>query len=638
LKNSQLPAAKGMLFRGQDTSFMLTVSQLSKSFAGRVLFEDAALQVNKGDRVALIGPNGAGKTTLLSILLGLEIPDKGEVVLQRGAVVGYLPQELALAGDQTVMQIAISPIRGPGSGNDDGLAADVYQREAKAKRILRGLSFRETNFYRAASTLSGGWIMRAYLARLLVAEPDLLLLDEPTNHLDLESLLWFQEYLWDYPGAILAISHDRSFLNRLADHIVEIDRQKLVRYRGNYDDFVVQKNARQEQQSAAYRNQQREIKRLQTFIDRFGAKNTKASQAQSKRKQIERLDLIDAPDSVQAQVSFRFPRPRRSGLKAIELTGISHAYGENVVYEGVDYTVERDQRTVLVGPNGAGKSTLLKLLGGVLPVQRGTRQPGYNAQIGYFSQHRVEMLGLDHSVLEEAAETGMPEQTVRSVLGAFLFRGNDVFKPVCVLSGGEKSRLALAKLLLDPPNCLLMDEPTTHLDMASIEALIQALRQYEGSLLFVSHDVYFIRSIATSVLHILGGKLKFYPGDYDYYLEKSEAASDRAGLTAGDGLGENVREMRTSFDGRERKRLEAEERQTRSKTKKELEKKLSTLECRILDLEGRQKELVGLLEGQQGAENGSSAVEINAELRTIIDELTSLSTEWDRLVEAAQLL
>jgi ATP-binding cassette, subfamily F, member 3 len=638
LKNSQLPAAKGMLFRGQDTSFMLTVSQLSKSFAGRVLFEDAALQVNKGDRVALIGPNGAGKTTLLSILLGLEIPDKGEVVLQRGAVVGYLPQELALAGDQTVMQIAISPIRGPGSGNDDGLAADVYQREAKAKRILRGLSFRETNFYRAASTLSGGWIMRAYLARLLVAEPDLLLLDEPTNHLDLESLLWFQEYLWDYPGAILAISHDRSFLNRLADHIVEIDRQKLVRYRGNYDDFVVQKNARQEQQSAAYRNQQREIKRLQTFIDRFGAKNTKASQAQSKRKQIERLDLIDAPDSVQAQVSFRFPRPRRSGLKAIELTGVSHAYGENVVYEGVHYTVERDQRTVLVGPNGAGKSTLLKLLGGVLPVQRGTRQPGYNAQIGYFSQHRVEMLGLDHSVLDEAAEIGMPEQRVRSVLGAFLFRGNDVFKPVCVLSGGEKSRLALAKLLLDPPNCLLMDEPTTHLDMASIEALIQALRQYEGSLLFVSHDVYFIRSIATSVLHILGGKLKFYPGDYDYYLEKSEAASDRAGLTAGDGLGENVREMRTSFDGRERKRLEAEERQTRSKTKKELEKKLSTLECRILDLEGRQKELVGLLEGQQGAENGSSAVEINAELRTIINELTSLSTEWDRLVEAAQLL
>jgi ATP-binding cassette, subfamily F, member 3 len=617
---------------------MLTLSQLSKSFAGRVLFDNAALQVNKGDRVALIGPNGAGETTLFSILLGLEIPDKGEVVLQRGAMVGYLPQEIALAGDQTVMQIAISPIRGPGSGNDDGFAADIYQIEAKAKRILRGLSFRETNFDRPAGTLSGGWIMRTYLARLLVAEPDLLLLDEPTNHLDLESLLWFQEYLRDYPGAILTISHDRSFLNRLAEHIVEIDRQKLVRYRGNYDDFVVQKNARQEQQSAAYKNQQREIKRLQTFIDRFGAKNTKASQAQSKRKQIERLDLIDAPDSAQAQVSFRFPRPGRSGLKAIELTGISHAYGENVVYKGVDYTVERDQRTVLVGPNGAGKSTLLKLLGGVLPVQRGTRQPGYNAQIGYFSQHRVEMLGLDHSVLDEAAEIGMPEQTVRSVLGAFLFRGDDVFKPVRVLSGGEKSRLALAKLLLDPPNCLLMDEPTTHLDMASIEALIQALRQYEGTLLFVSHDVYFIRSIATSVLHILGGKLKFYPGDYDYYLEKSEAASERAGLTAGEGLAENVSEMRTSSEGRERKRLEAEERQTRSKTKKELEKKLSTLERRILDLEGRQKELVGLLEGQQAAENGSSAVKINEELRTIINELTSLSPEWDRLVEAAQSL
>src|SRR3984893_190517 len=253
---------------------MLTVSQLSKSFAGRVLFDDAALQVNKGDRVALIGPNGAGKTTLFSILLGLELPDKGEVVLQRGAMVGYLPQEIALAGDQTVIQIAIPPIRGRGCGNDDGFAAEIYHIEAKAKRILRGLSFRETNFDRPAGTLSGGWIMRTYLARLLVAEPDLLLLDEPTNHLDLESLLWFQEYLRDYPGAILKISHDRSFLNRLAEHIVEIDRQKLVRYRGSYDDFVVQKNARQEQQSAAYKNQQRDIKRLRSFIDLFGAKKT----------------------------------------------------------------------------------------------------------------------------------------------------------------------------------------------------------------------------------------------------------------------------------------------------------------------------------------------------------------------------
>jgi ATP-binding cassette, subfamily F, member 3 len=559
---------------------MLTVSQLSKSFGGRVLFDEAALQVNKGDRIALIGPNGTGKTTLFSILLGLEIPDKGEIVLQRGVVVGYLPQEIASAGNQTVLQIATSPIRDPAADQNHSFDSETHQIEAKAKRILRGLSFREANFNRPADSLSGGWIMRAYLARLLVAEPDLLLLDEPTNHLDLESLIWFQEYLRDYQGAILMTSHDRSFINELAEHIVEIDRQRLVRYRGSFDDFAAEKDVRQIQQLAAYKNQQREIKRLQTFIDRFGAKNTKASQAQSKRKQIQRMDKLDAPATAQARVSIRFPTPERSGLKVIELRDISHAYGENVVYKGIDYTAERNQRTVFVGPNGAGKSTLLKLLGGILPVQKGTRLAGLNARISYFSQHRVEMLGLDHSVFEEACDTAMPEQTVRSVLGAFLFRGDDVFKPVRVLSGGEKSRLALAKLLLDRPNCLLMDEPTTHLDMASIGALIYALRHYEGTILFVSHDVHFIRSIATSVLHIRNGILKFYPGDYDYYLEKSKAASDRTALIAGEAHPKSEREFRS--DDRERKRREAEERQARFRTKSALEKELSTLEKRIL--------------------------------------------------------
>jgi ATP-binding cassette subfamily F protein 3 len=348
------------------------------------------------------------------------------------------------------------------------------------------------------------------------------------------------------------------------------------------------------------------------------------------------MDKLDAPATTQARVSFQFPSSERSGLKVIELRDISHAYGENIVYRGIDYTVERNQRTVFVGPNGAGKSTLLKLLGGVLPVQKGTRLPGLNACISYFSQHRVEMLGLDRSVFEEACETGMPEQTVRSVLGAFLFRGDDVFKPVRVLSGGEKSRLALAKLLLDRPNCLLMDEPTTHLDMASIEALIHALQQYEGTILFVSHDVYFIRSIATSVLHIRNGILKFYPGDYDYYLEKSEAASEQAGLIAGQAPPKSEGALRSG--DRERKRFEAEERQARFRAKSALEKELSTLEKRILYLEGRQKELVGMLEDQQAAGSAQRAVEINEELRAIISELTSLSPEWDRLVDATQSL
>jgi ATP-binding cassette subfamily F protein 3 len=623
---------------------MLTVSRLSKSFAGRVLLEDASLQVNRGDRIALIGPNGAGKTTLFLILLGLDEPDKGEVALQRGINVGFLPQESASTRDETVLQLATSFVyrQSPEDGGLDAeeasVSSDLHQIEAKAKRILKGLGFRETDFPRQVKTMSGGWIMRAHLARLLVMEPELLLLDEPTNHLDLESLVWLQSYLRSYTGAILLISHDRSFLNALAEQIVDIDQRKLLCYRGNYDSYVTQRAARQEQLVAAYKNQQRDIKRLQVFIDRFGAKNTKASQAQSKRKQIERMEKIEMPDLTAPRVVFQFPQPQRSGRKVIELVGIHHAYGQNVVYRGIDYTVERGQRTVLVGPNGAGKSTLLKLLGGVLPIQGGTRELGHNVQVGYGSQHRVDMLNLDRSLLEEAKDCGqqVPEQTVRTILGAFLFRGDDVFKPVGVLSGGEKSRLVLAKLLLNPPNFLLLDEPTTHLDMASIEALIQALKQYEGTLLFISHDVYFIKSIATSVLHIRGGALTFYPGNYDYYLEKTEAESEQAGLVAGEKSLDIGRVPGSASRNREQKRLEADARQVRSRARKDIEYALSALEERILGLEFRQKELATALEQPEVHEDSARAMQVNQELKSVTEELQSLSPEWERLVDVAK--
>jgi ATP-binding cassette subfamily F protein 3 len=616
---------------------VLTVSQISKSFGGRVLFEDASLQVNRGDRIALIGPNGAGKSTLFNILLRHDQPDEGSVVLQRGITIGFLPQESAAVGEETVLQVATSLNRAVGEKSEhlDHEISDDYQIEAKAKRILKGLSFRDTDFLRQAKTFSGGWIMRAHLARLLVMEPDLLLLDEPTNHLDLESLVWFQNYLKSYSGAMVIISHDRSFLNALAETVVEIDRQELIRYRGNYDSYLEQKRARQEQVEAAYKNQQREIKKLQTFIDRFGAKNTKAAQAQSKRKQIDRMDKIDAPDWSRSQVSFRFPQPQRSGLKVLELEGIHHAYGENVVYQGIDYTAERGQRTVLVGPNGAGKSTLLKLLGGILPVQQGNREIGHNVHVGYFSQHRVEMLKLKRTVLDEAMDGAehVPEQSVRTLLGAFLFSGDDVFKAVSVLSGGEKSRLALAKLLLNPPNVLLMDEPTTHLDMASIEAVMGALKQFEGTLIFVSHDVYFIKSIATSVLHVRNGALSFYPGDYDYYLEKTAAVSDRAGLTAGDTNNEQrpIAAPKPIPRNKDQKRAEAEERQSRSRVRKELEQKLAAVEARIVYLEQRQKELTHALEQPEVYEDSSRAREASTELSAISRELGALAPEWEKL-------
>src|SRR5438067_281461 len=505
---------------------MLTVSQLSKSFAGRALFDDVSLQVNRGDRIGLVGPNGAGKSTLFALLLGDVSPDNGTIAIEKNATIGFLPQETAAAGDETVLELAlaVSPTlvhaqkvikdyeqdQEHEHERDDAdyhKALHVFDEhggwelEPKAKRVLAGLAFRETDFDRPARALSGGWVMRAHLARLLVMEPDLLLLDEPTNHLDLESLQWFQEYLRSYPGAIVMISHDREFLNQLVGSIVEIAHSKLVRYRGNWDNYVEEKAAREEQQLAAYKNQQKEIASLQLFADRFRAKASKASQAQSKLKQIDRMKKITAPTARGKTIKFHFPQPPRSGLRVITLKDVNHAYGDLVVYRGLNFHAERGQRTVLVGPNGAGKSTLLKLLGGVLPVQHGVRELGHNVRVGYFSQNRIDVPNTAHTVLENVLDVPDPvsEQTARTVLGSFLFRGDDVFKTVSVLSGGEKSRLALVRLLLDPPNLLLMDEPTTHLDVGSIDALIGALKQYHGTLILIRHDAHFIRALPTSL-------------------------------------------------------------------------------------------------------------------------------------------
>jgi ATP-binding cassette, subfamily F, member 3 len=610
---------------------MLTISQVTKSFGGRTLFWDVSLQVNRGNRIGLIGPNGAGKSTLFSLILGQDSPDEGAIVLQKNARVGYLPQESMPAGQETILELAL--FGGSAVSNAAEIVDDLdHQREAKAKRILSGLAFRERDFDRPASEFSGGWIIRAHLARLLVAEPDLLLLDEPTNHLDLQSVEWLQNYLQGYAGAIVLVSHDRAFLNAIVRKVVEFDRGKLLHYQGNYETYLTQRSARREQQLAAFKNQQREIAKLQTFIDRFGAKNTKAAQAQSKRKQIERMEKVEAPESEMASVHFRFPQPGRSGTRVLELKEVQHAYGELLVYRNLNLMIERGQKTVLVGPNGAGKSTLLKLLAGVLPVQRGERTLGYNVELGYFSQHRAEMFDLRRTVLAEASDianrTG--EQIVRSTLGAFLFRGDDVFKPVSVLSGGEKSRLALAKLLLAPPNLLLMDEPTTHLDMRSIEALVGALRQYEGTLLFISHDAYFIRQVASSVFEVQEGDVTLYPGDYDYYLDKS--ARDAAVLvqTIDSAVTNSESCSPGGQSGKERKRREAAERQAKHQLRQELQTRLSEVEKRIVVLERRQSELVSTLENQYDGDSGAAA---SLELKQVADELAQLLPEWERLAE-----
>ncbi len=640
---------------------MLTLTQIAKRYGGRTLFEDASLTVNPGERVAIVGPNGAGKSTICSIILGIDSPDEGTVSLDRRATVGYLPQEAFATGTETVLDLAtgVTPelaslrqtltARERNGETESAAYHQAHDRytelggfglEPKAKRILRGLSFREGDFSRPAKELSGGWVMRAHIARLLVMGPDLLMLDEPTNHLDLESLVWFQGYLGSYPGAILMISHDRAFLNALAGSIIEIRAGRVHRYRGNYDAYLEQREQRGAQHLAAYKNQQAEIARLQRFVDRFGAKNTKATQAKSKAKQIERMEKIEAPEEEDRVIRIRFPQPPRSGLRVASLEGVHHAYGDVVVYRGIDYTAERGQRTVFVGPNGSGKSTLLKILAGVLPVQRGTRTLGHNVSVGYYSQNRVESLDPRNTVLEEVQGIArpVPEVEARTVLGSFLFRRDDVFKRIGVLSGGEKSRLALAKILLDPPNLLLMDEPTTHLDMASIEALIHALDQYRGTLLFISHDVYFIRAIATSVLHISGGTLTPYAGGYDYYLDRLGGASARAGLVAGH---RPAPDPETADDSgretsRDRRRREAEERQTRSQARKAAETELHRVEAEILGLEARQKELTGALGQPETYQVGGDVAEINRELGQIAARLVELSAEWHLAAEAVE--
>jgi ATP-binding cassette, subfamily F, member 3 len=639
---------------------MLTVAGVDKSFGGRTLFKDVTLQINRRDRFGLVGPNGAGKSTFFNILLQEEPPDAGDVTFERGVNFGYLPQESAPAGDETVIELATAiteefrELRRRLLAWDNAHPDDIdphddvhtqyselggHQMEAKAKKILKGLSFRDSDFDRPAKELSGGWVMRAHLARLLVLEPDLLLLDEPTNHLDLYSLLWLQDYLKNYPGAILMISHDREFLNQLVSSVVEIRFSKLIKYRGNYDRYLEQRAANEVQYLAAYKNQQREIKALTDFVERFRAKASKAAQAQSKLKQIERMDILEAPVSDTTDISFSFPQPARSGLKAISLKNIKQSYGENVVYDGIDFEVERGQRIVLVGPNGAGKSTLLKILADVIPIQGGERVLGHNVQFGYFSQYRAEILNLKRTVLEEALDTPqrVNEQSVRSVLGCFLFRGDDVFKKVGVLSGGEKSRLALVKLLLDPPNLLLMDEPTTHLDMASIEALSAALEQFEGTLIFISHDVYFIRGLSNHVVHVENGFLRHFPGDYGYYLDKTRAEEEKAATAAPGLAGKKPAAKPTAgLSRKEQKRIEAQERQAKSKIKKKHKEKVDQVEAKIAKLETRRRELITKLEDPEIYSRGAEIANCNREVVEIDLQLPDLNKTWEKATEALE--
>ena len=502
-------------------------------------------------RIGLVGPNGSGKTTLLRLMLGKESPDEGTIQKNKGLSIGYLPQDIIIGTKRSILDevlnsfpeireienkmevISAEIATNPNDKKKLKILGDLQQRfdsiggwtiDKKAKEILGGLGFTTDQFHREMDTFSGGWRMRVALAGILLKNPDVLFLDEPTNHLDLDATLWLESFLSDWKGSLVMISHDREFLNKSVNHIVEIDRTKVILYKGNYSSYRNQKQIRIEQQQAAYFNQQDVVAQTKRFIERFRYKNTKSRQVQSKIKQLEKLELIEEPTQNKKRLNIKIPLPGRSPLKVFSLKNVSKYYGNILVYDNINIEIERGQTIGLVGHNGAGKSTLLKMLAGVESISSGTLRPGKEVTIAYFAQHQLEILNPDHTVFDvlQSVSSGKNESEIRSYLGSFLFSGDSVEKFVKVLSGGEKSRLALAKMLIRPANLLLLDEPTNHLDMVSRDVVEAALKEYAGTIVCISHDRHFLNEITKTTYDIGNGEVVEYSGNYDYYIWKKE--------------------------------------------------------------------------------------------------------------------
>ena len=538
---------------------MIHVEGLHKRYGERILFEDVSWHVKKRDRIGLSGPNGAGKTTLLRMLAGLEEPDAGNIRMATGTTIGYLPQDGIVHHGRTVYDEVVLAFeellalkdeqhriedRLAEASHDDGQDheklleryADVterfknlggYEIDARVADVLKGLGFSLADQQRNTEEFSGGWQMRIALAKLLLARPNLLLMDEPTNHLDLPARNWLEEYFADYPGSIVLVSHDRYFLDATVKRITEVGLKTLTDYHGNYSRYVVEHQARMERLREAHRRQSEEIEKAESFINKFRYQATKARQVQSRIKLLDKVERIEIPPE-RKKIRFRFPDAPKPGRVVLELKGVHRQYGDNVVIDHLDLLVERGERIALVGPNGAGKSTLMRLLAGVDRPDDGVRLPGHNVVIDYFAQDQAAVLDSARTVYEEmsAASPSTMVPAIRTILGGFLFQGDDAYKKVAVLSGGERNRLALAKMLLNPSNVLLLDEPTNHLDLDSKEVLLQALDDYGGTLIFVSHDRYFVDKLATKVIDVGGGACFVYPGGYEdfvYWKKQREA-------------------------------------------------------------------------------------------------------------------